>query len=355
MAKSKTKSKKRPHAQKNTRAPTPIYSTMRGRIFCGASDQLLKTKYFQKYERKVQLVFTSPPFPLNTKKKYGNLSGQAYIEWLSSFAPLLKKFLTPNGSIVLEVGNAWEPGEPVMSTVVLRSLLKFLETGGLHLCQEFVWYNPARLPSPVQWVNVERSRVKDAFTRIWWMSPVTRPKADNRRVLREYSPAMKKLISNGKYNSGRRPSQHTIGSRSFAKNNGGAIPPNVIGADALDSLTTILKGTNTRSSEQYQMFCRNAGLPLHPARMPHELAEFFIKFLTDENDLVLDPFAGSNTTGATAERLKRKWLSFESREDYARSSLARFDESVKKSASFTPLKKNQTPSSSDFRSPLLTS
>jgi site-specific DNA-methyltransferase (cytosine-N4-specific) len=301
----------------------PIYATTLGKMFCGDSNELLNSTKFRRYRKKVQLVFTSPPFPLNTKKRYGNRIGRDYIQWLSEFAPLLKEFLTPDGSIVLEVGNAWEPGEPVMSTVVLRALLEFLERGGLKLCQEFVCYNPARLPSPVQWVNVERSRVKDAFTRIWWMSPITRPKADNRQILREYSPSMKKLLKSKKYNSGPRPSQHVIGKRSFASNNGGSIPPNVIGADEIPSLTNILKGTNTRSNEQYQLFCREHELPLHPARMAAELAEFFIRFLTDPGDVVLDPFAGSNTTGATAESLNRRWLSIEARWDYASSSISR--------------------------------
>lgn len=171
----------------------PLYSTKLGSMYCGKSDELLVRHELSKFCGRVQLVFTSPPFPLNTKKQYGNLTGSAYIKWLSNFAPLLKKLLTPDGSIVMEIGNAWQRGEPVMSTTVLRALLKFLDRGGFHLCQEFIWYNPARLPSPIQWVNVERSRVKDAFTRVWWMSPVTRPKADNRRVLREYSESMKAL------------------------------------------------------------------------------------------------------------------------------------------------------------------
>src|SRR4029077_11883344 len=144
-----------------------------------------------------------------------------------------------------EIGNAWEPGRPVMSTLVLHALLRFLSRARLKLCQEFIWYNPARLPSPVQWVNVERIRVKDAFTRIWWMSPTDRPKADNRRVLRPYSESMQRLIRTGKYNSGRRPSEHNIGKESFKTDNSGAIPPNVLGADDAPSLSTLLKGTNT--------------------------------------------------------------------------------------------------------------
>lgn len=303
----------------------PIYETVNGAMFCGDSARVLEKKRLAKEAGNVQLVFTSPPFPLNQKKSYGNLQGEEYIEWFAGFSPLLTSFLLPEGSIVIEIGNAWEPGRPVMSTVVLRALLRFLEESGLNLCQEFVWYNPARLPSPVQWVNVERIRVKDAFTRFWWMSPSDRPKADNRRVLREYSASMKKLLETGKYNSGSRPSEHQIGKTSFNRNNNGAIPPNVLDGDAALSLSTLLKGTNTRSQEAYQSFCRDRDINLHPARMPKDLVEFFMRFLTDEEDLVLDPFAGSNTTGAVAEELGRRWLSVEADWSYATSSVARFN------------------------------
>jgi DNA modification methylase len=203
------------------------------------------------------------------------------------------------------------------------------------------WYNPARLPSPIQWVNRDRIRVKDAFTRIWWMSPTTRPKADNRKVLREYSPSMKRLIETGKYNAGPRPSEHHIGAESFKTDNSGAIPPNVGGAEAVPALdgmitpqgfaeylegtTNLLKAANTLSSDDYRKFCMKRGAPVHPARMPSTLVEFFVKFLTDEGDMVLDPFAGSNTTGAVAQALGRRWLSVDAEWQYAAHSIGRFE------------------------------
>jgi site-specific DNA-methyltransferase (cytosine-N4-specific) len=51
----------------------------------------------------------------------------------------------------------------------------------------------------------------------------------------------------------------------------------------------------------------------HPARFPEKLPAFFIRFLTEPSDVVLDIFAGSNTTGAAAEAAGRRWLAFESR------------------------------------------
>ena len=114
-------------------------------------------------------AFTSPPFPLLRKKKYGNLCGDEYARWLASFAIPLTKLLTPDGSIVLELGNGWNPGTPTVSTAGIKALLAFQEAAGLHLCQEFVCFNPARLPTPAEWVTIKRTRVKDAFTRVWWL------------------------------------------------------------------------------------------------------------------------------------------------------------------------------------------
>jgi site-specific DNA-methyltransferase (cytosine-N4-specific) len=288
------------------------FRTKWGSSFKALAEDALTSKQLVSWRGKVDLILTSPPFPLNRKKRYGNLQGEAYAEWLSSFVHLFKRFLTPTGSIVIELGNAWEAGRPVMSTLSLRSLLRFLDEGRLHLCQEFVVNNPARLPSPVQWVNVERIRVKDSFTHVWWMSPSARPKADNRRIQKPYSASMIKLLERRRYNAGVRPSDHSIGVTSFLRDNGGAIPSNM------------LEFSNTLSSGPYLDYCRQYGYKPHPARMQGEVASFFIRFLTDVGGVVMDPFAGSNTTGAVAERLGRRWLAIEPNDDYVNSSWGRF-------------------------------
>jgi DNA modification methylase len=288
------------------------YSTERGQMLVGGTEQVLASRAAEKLRGKVQMIFTSPPFPLNRKKKYGNLNGDDYVDWLAGFAPRFSELLKPDGSIVLELGNAWEPGRPVMSTLALKALLAFLEKGRFFLCQQFICYNPARLPSPAQWVNVDRVRVKDSYTHVWWMAPSEHPLANNRQVLRDYSASMQRLLATKHYNPGKRPSGHNIGKKSFLRNNNGAIPPNV------------LMLTNTKSSDAYQTYCREKRLPIHPARMPSGLPEFFVKFLTVPGNLVLDPFAGSNTTGAVAERLKRRWIAIEPDAKYAAGSKGRF-------------------------------
>jgi site-specific DNA-methyltransferase (cytosine-N4-specific) len=146
---------------------------------------------------------------------------------------------------------------------------------------------------------------------VWWLSKSQNPKADNRKVLKPYSESMKSLFKNG-YTAKLRPSGHDISDK-FSRDNGGAIPPN------------LLELANTDSNSMYQKMCRKAGIKVHPARFPPGFADFFIKFLTSEKDLVFDPFAGSNTTGLVAETLGRYWMASELSEEYLRGSIFRFD------------------------------
>lgn len=289
-----------------------FYRTDNGSMYLGDCEKFIR-KYSNREDAcKANLIFTSPPFPLNRAKRYGNMTGEEYLKWFSDLAPLFSDILAEDGSIVIEIGNAWEKGMPVHSTLPLETLLKFKEEGKLYLCQEFIHHNPSALPAPIEWVNKKRMRVKDSFTRIWWMSKTPYPKADNRQVLVPYSKKMHQLISKKEYNAGRRPSEHVIGGSSFAVDNGGAIPPNVITA------------ANTAGKGDYFEYCKSHQLEIHPARMPRDIPEFFIKFLTHEDDLVLDPFAGSNMTGAVAEQLNRKWIGIEINPTYAEGSKGRF-------------------------------
>jgi DNA methylase len=306
------RSKRAKHLAKEDVPPKLAYRTKLGRAYHTTVESFVHSRVGMSYRGKVNLILTSPPFPLNHKKAYGNFTGEEYLEWLQDLAPDLIELLRPNGSIVIEIGNAWERGLPVMSTLPTRALLAFLDAGKLQLCEEFVGYNRARLPGPAEWVTVRRIRVKDAYTHIWWMSRVARPTASNRRVLTPYKPAMLELLRTGEYSAGRRPSQNIVGETSFNHDNGGAIPPNV------------LEYANTAATDSYLDYCERMNIEPHPARMNGAVARFFIKFLTVKGGLVLDPFAGSNTTGAEAQGLMRRWVCLERDADYLRGSRGRF-------------------------------
>lgn len=302
------------------------YKTRLGRIFVGKIEDAIEAPIVSSLAGKVNLIFTSPPFPLVTKKQYGNETGEAYLRWLERLAPRLANLLAENGSIVIEVGNAWVQGSPTMSTLSLEALLAFKKAAGLHLCQEIICYNPARLPSPAAWVTVNRIRLKDAYTHVWWMSRSERPKADNRRVLLPYSASMMKLLKTKRYNAGRRPSGHHISDSGFFTDHGGAIAPNVVELEGNDAKVpgSLLKFTGTAWDANYREYCKSHALTPHPARMQTALAAFFVQLLTEPGDLVFDPFAGSNTTGAVAEELARRWVCVEANAEYVEGSWGRF-------------------------------
>jgi site-specific DNA-methyltransferase (cytosine-N4-specific) len=311
-----------------------LYRTSLGSYYIGKSEELLVSDLYKELKNRVQIIITSPPFPLNNKKKYGNLKGEEYKKWFIGFAEIFSDLLTPNGSIVIEMGNSWEQGRPIQSLLHLESLLEFIKhpKANLRLCQQFICYNPTRLPSPAQWVTINRIRTIDSFTHIWWMAKTDYPKADNRKVLRPYSDSMKKLLKKKRYNSGQRPSEHYISEKSFLKNNGGSIMHNVIELEEMDCNRKVrlpenaFSIANTNSNDFFLKKCRKRGIRPHPARMPIGLVSFFIEFLTDEGDLVLDPFAGSNTTGFCAEKLGRRWVAIEVDKEYGLQSTIRFED-----------------------------
>lgn len=258
----------------------------------------------------VDLIMTSPPFGLVRKKSYGNEDADEYCNWFRPFAEGFRRVLKDDGSLVIDIGGAWVPGQPTRSLYHFKLLIMLVEEYGFHLCQEHYWWNPAKLPTPAEWVNVRRVRVKDAVNTIWWLSKTPFPKANNRRVLAPYSKSMQGLLQNG-YVAKLRPSGHDISAK-FQKDNGGSVPPNLLAI------------ANTESTSRYQEHCRENNIPIHPARFPPQLPEYFIRFLTEAGDLVLDPFGGSCVTGAVAEVLGRRWVCCEMSEEYLTGAMSRF-------------------------------
>ncbi len=287
----------------------PTYFTELGAAYCGDSRELLS----ELPDNSVNLVVTSPPFALQRKKEYGNKEQHEYIEWLSEFAQIVILKLRDDGSFVLDLGGAYQKGLPTRSLYNFRIPIHFCDNLGFHLAEDFYWYNPSKLPSPIEWVNKRKMRAKDSVNTVWWFSKTQWPKADVSEVLTEYSDRMKKLLKDPEafYSAKKRPSGHDI-STGFGRDNGGAIPSN------------LLQIPNTESNGQYLGGCKAVGVKGHPARFPARLPEFFIRFLTEPGDLVIDIFAGSNTVGSVAENEGRRWLAFEERIDYLAASAFRF-------------------------------
>lgn len=286
-----------------------VYQTPFGAALCGDSLDLLR----ELPDGSVNLVLTSPPFALRRQKEYGNRVGDDYLDWLLEFAKLVRDKLTDDGSFVLDLGGAYEKGVPVRSLYQFRAAIRICDEVGFKLAEDFYWFNPSKLPSPIEWVNKRKIRAKDSVNTVWWFSKSEFPKADVTRVLTEYSARMKKLIQDPDkfYEPKKRPSGHDIG-KGFGKDNGGAIPSN------------LLQISNSESNGQYLRGCKTVGVKGHPARFPAKLPEFFIRFLTDPGDLVVDIFSGSNTTGQVAEAEGRRWISCDLDREYVAASVFRF-------------------------------
>lgn len=290
----------------NHQQPKTFHTTKLGEMVLGNSLDVLKGRE----EASVDLIMTSPPFGLVRKKDYGNVHADDYLDWFKPFGQEFHRVLKDSGSLVIDIGGAWNEGLPTRNLYHFKLLIMLCEEFGFHLAQEMYWWNPSKLPTPAEWVTVRRIRVKDAVNTVWWLSKTPWPKASNRRVLQPYSPSMVQLLEKG-YKAKLRPSGHDI-SENFSKDNGAAIPPNLLGIP------------NTESNGRYQRYCQENGFKPHPARFPSDLPEYFIRMLTDPGDLVFDPFAGSCVTGEVAERTKRRWVCCELLDEYLQAAMGRF-------------------------------
>jgi DNA modification methylase len=289
---------------------SPAYSTSLGSMYAVDAHLALTSMPSEC----VNLVVTSPPYALEFKKAYGNADKHEYVDWFRPFAREIHRVLAEDGSFVLNIGGSYEKGRPTRSLYHFQLLLMLCDEIGFYLAQECFWYNPAKLPAPAEWVNVRRIRIKDSVEYVFWLSKSPFPKANNRNVLTEYSDDMRRLLKRG-YRAKERPSGWNI-THKFLTDHGGSIPSN------------LLEAGNNDSNGTYMSRCKAAGIKPHPARFPAALPDFFIRFLTDPADLVVDPFAGSNTTGRVAEDRRRRWLGFELDTDYVKASNLRFDEDI---------------------------
>ena len=324
----------------------PLYRTPLGTAYVGDSRRGMLDHL---EDASVQLFMTSPPFALYRKKEYGNQPERAYVDWFKSFAAIMWEKLRDDGSLVIDLGGAWKKGRPVRSLYQFKLLIALCEEMGDNnfcLAQEFYWHNPSKMPLPAQWVNVERCRVKDSVNVIWWLSKTDRPKADNRNVLKPYSRDMEQQLERGSYNHGRRPGGAKVSEGTWNHRYKGSIPPSAREHDQPDDVVAeewdllrdnFLRHGGSESASRYHRAIKAlekfyADDPVlrekarkHPARFPLQIPSFFVSFLTDPDDLVVDPFAGSNVTGQAAEDLGRSWKAFEMHRYYLEPSVARFN------------------------------
>ena len=158
--------------------PEPLYRTHYGAAYLGDALDLLQ----KLPDESIDLVLTSPPFALLRQKEYGNVDQDGYVDWLLSFAVEIKRVLKHTGSLVFDLGGAYRKRRPVRSLYNYRVLVRMCDELGWNLAEEFFWFNPSKLPSPIEWVNKRKIRAKDAVNTVWWLSKTDFPKADITKV-----------------------------------------------------------------------------------------------------------------------------------------------------------------------------
>ncbi|HEX7121445.1 MAG TPA: DNA methyltransferase, partial [Gemmatimonadaceae bacterium] len=276
---------------------------------------------FKSFDEPIHLVVTSPPYCLAKPRAYGNPSQVEYVDFIVRAMEPVVRNLVPGGSICLNVSNdIFAPGSPARSMYCERLLLALHERLGLQLMDRLVWDNPSKAPGPVKWASLERVHLNVSWEPIYWLTnDPARVRADNRRVLEPHTEKHLRLIAAGgeqrtvSYADG----AYRLHPGRFGMATDGRIPRNVL-----------TRGHRCADTLRYRADAAALGLPVHGAVMPISIPDFLIRFLTQPDDMVVDPFGGTVKTGKAAERLGRRWCVTDTVLEYLRGGAERFREAA---------------------------
>ena len=249
----------------------------------------------------VNLIMTSPPYADKRAKSYGGVKADKYIEWFLPISKELRRVLKDSGSFVLNIKEHPENGE--RQTYVIELILALREQGWFWV-EEYCWYKKNSFPG--KWSN----RFRDSWERClhftknksfdMYQEEVMVPIGDwaKRRFKSMSESDFVRYTSRNSSNLGRRVSNWLTRTQVF--------PHNVLVFEKEHYLfpSNVL---------EFATECSNKN---HSAAFPLELPTWFIKLLTKENDIVLDPFVGSGTTATASALLKRKYIGIEQQQEY---------------------------------------
>ena len=259
----------------------------------------------------IALCVTSPPYPLKVARKYGNPSLEEYTDFiLKSLTPIVKSLL-PGGSIVINASNdIFEPGLPARSMYLEELMISIRKEFSLHLMDRIPWINRSKPPGPTRWACVKSVQLKSSYEHIYWFTnDPDLVRSDNRRVLTPHSAQHLKLIVSGgeTRTAAYGDNAYKLRPGSFSGITEGSLPRNILELGHMCS-----------DSKQIRKAALANHLPPHGAMFPTSIPDFFIRFLTEPGELVVDPFSGSGKVGLAAERLGRKWMLTEIILEYAK-------------------------------------
>jgi len=258
-------------------------------VICGDNRTELK-----QFEGQVDLIVTSPPYADARQKHYDSVHPDAFAEWFLTFHEPFFNALKPTGSLVINIKDKVVDG--VRHRFVWHTIEALCANGWFSI-EDYVWHKTN--PMPGRWPT----RLRDGWEYCFHLAKSKRPYFNAEAVKQPVGNWVESRLRNlGEGDLSRHNSANESGfGRDISKWVGKeqVLPSNVI------SLALVGK---------------NKG---HPAVFPVGLPLFFIKLLCPEDGLVIDPFAGSGSTGLAALQAGRRCILIDNNPQYAQESYKR--------------------------------
>ena len=214
--------------------------------------------------KKVRCIFADPPYNIGIDygdgAKADSLPEDKYLAWCHEWLTACASAITDDGSLWVMINDRWAEHFAVM-----------LNEAGLHRRAWIKWYETFG-------VNCENNFNRTSRHIFYY---VVNPK----RFVFNADAVMRPSDRQTKYNDKR-------------ATDGGKI---------LDDVWQVPRMVDNHGER----------IPGVPTQIPQQITDWIVGCASDPGDLVVDPFAGSGTTGASCKKLNRRFIGVEKNQDYA--------------------------------------
>ena len=255
-------------------------------------------------DNSIDLIVTSPPYAdtVSYGKHVKVFTSKEYVNWFLPFFKEASRFLKNSGSFILNINDRVVKGE--RQTYALELVLEVLKKTNLKLFDRYIWYKKSALPMPGD------KRLNDRVEYIFhFVKNPKKMKANTDRIRIPYKEVSLKRFRN------------KVHGNDIIKEDGTTV------LSQRGSSKAHPKGTKPTTVFRFNTASALRGIN-HPAPFHPELPGFFIKWLTNRGDIVLDPFMGSGTVALVCKRMRRNYLGFEINKSYIQMAEKRLGKNV---------------------------